>query len=465
MPRYASSSVQVARDQNRLDLRRILEALQRSDGSRKQELMNALRTAPLFRATNYASKGDSYRKADDCYLDSEGLHVYLDGNPDAWHLHREYEEDVRRLARTLGASEQVRAVCRTPYASGIVSVEDSWGWHVRGLDGFDPECHVQDLEWALEHMTLARSRFIWNKIAVEYATHLRGVKQTRSNEKYDWESETTLSPLGQALVTARWLPEKNGAAAAFRDPSAVALEELPEDFQRSSRVAKALGMQSDERQEAAEILGVSVDEVDLARRLKEHPEYYHRVVEWLAKQEGTEFPVRVVRDRELRKRKIIEQTKTTMTKERQRKDRRVRTSEDRPAIRLDLMSMYTNTAGEMVCQLCHEVMPFRKPDGQFYFEAVELLSTLDLEMDQMYLAMCPTCAAKYKIFVKDRADEMERVRGQILRCNPENAGQLEIVVDLGQHETPGTIRFVEPHLMDIQTILETVPPGRQATSV
>lgn len=47
----------------------------------------------------------------------------------------------------------------------------------------------------------------------------------------------------------------------------------------------------------------------------------------------------------------------------------------------------------MICQICQKEMPFKKKDGHYYFEAIELLNDLDREMEEFYIALCPLCAA------------------------------------------------------------------------
>jgi hypothetical protein len=57
---------------------------------------------------------------------------------------------------------------------------------------------------------------------------------------------------------------------------------------------------------------------------------------------------------------------------------------------------YTNHLRQMVCQGCHGKMPFSLPDGSPYFEAAECLGSLGKEQAENHLALCPTCAAKWR---------------------------------------------------------------------
>ncbi len=102
----------------------------------------------------------------------------------------------------------------------------------------------------------------------------------------------------------------------------------------------------------------------------------------------------------------------------------------------------------MVCQICKEEMPFRKRDGNYYFEAVEALSKehFTKELEAQFLALCPVCAAMYKEFVKCDEDAMTDLKEKI--SNVENG---EVQLSLGKKKT--SIRFVETHYHDLKTII------------
>jgi hypothetical protein len=59
-----------------------------------------------------------------------------------------------------------------------------------------------------------------------------------------------------------------------------------------------------------------------------------------------------------------------------------------------LRDCYKNDVGEMVCQACHQRMPFNLPNGSPCFEAAELLPKASAELAENHLALCPTCCSK-----------------------------------------------------------------------
>jgi hypothetical protein len=116
--------------------------------------------------------------------------------------------------------------------------------------------------------------------------------------------------------------------------------------------------------------------------------------------------------------------------------------ESRTLARTYLEDHYTNPLGEMVCQGCHDKMPFNRPDGSPYFEAVECLDTLEKEQAENHLALCPTCAAKWR--------HANPVNDADLRVKLADAASPEIIVELA--EVPTRLRFTQVHLDDMRIV-------------
>jgi hypothetical protein len=98
-------------------------------------------------------------------------------------------------------------------------------------------------------------------------------------------------------------------------------------------------------------------------------------------------------------------------------------------------------------------MPFKKRDGNYFFEAVEVFSKdhFPKEYEAQFLALCPLCAAKYKELIKLDANALENLKSSLT-----NTSDLEIPLTLG--DETANIRFVETHISDLRTILREVSP-------
>ena len=201
------------------------------------------------------------------------------------------------------------------------------------------------------------------------------------------------------------------------------------------------------REHASE-LGVTLEDIEF---LKRHPDEFARLKAAIAsKKEKPIFPTRKVTNLERRQERLKEQLTDAPEKNYEERERSVRITRGAIDPSLWLREQYTNDAGQMVCQICKEEMPFKKRNSkEDYFEAVEALSRdhFPKEHEAQFLALCPLCAAMHTEFVKRDESAMSNLRQALL-----NSDQPEVSVSLGGIQT--SIWFVENHFHDIKTILE-----------
>lgn len=94
----------------------------------------------------------------------------------------------------------------------------------------------------------------------------------------------------------------------------------------------------------------------------------------------------------------------------------------------------------MKCQICKHKMPFDLPNNHGpYFECVELFP----DINNAVLALCPTCAAKYKIFVKSNENMFQKLKDKFNTSMP----QSYVDITLGTENT--TIYFTNEHWWEI----------------
>ncbi|MCK5022158.1 MAG: hypothetical protein KAR54_02830 [Candidatus Pacebacteria bacterium] len=118
-----------------------------------------------------------------------------------------------------------------------------------------------------------------------------------------------------------------------------------------------------------------------------------------------------------------------------------------PITRTYLRDANINENEEIVCQICKNKMPFKKRDGEYYFEAVGAFSEPSIEHEAQYLALCPLCAAMYKEFIKRDDYAMREFKSKL--CDSD---ELEIPIRLSEVET--TVQFVDTHFIDIKQFLQ-----------
>lgn len=236
-------------------------------------------------------------------------------------------------------------------------------------------------------------------------------------------------------------------------PCDLTLDDLPKSFVRDERLADQLGMKKKLQEklveEAAKSFGFDSGEEakEMAELKRKDPEGYKNWRESNKSQPA--FPERATRAPERRQERIGEQYDNAPEKEYDQRERSVRTSRGEIDPTRQLREQYTNEDELMICQICEEEMPFKKRDGEYYFEAVEALSRdhLPKEHEVQFLALCPVCAARYKEFVKNDEDAMAKLHRAL-----KNSDELEVPLTLGELET--SIRFVEIHRLAMKTILK-----------
>ena len=294
-----------------------------------------------------------------------------------------------------------------------------------------------------------RSRYIWNKIAVPNSDCICGIVEESTLQTYAHSNkrEQTSEHFGELLCNTAWLPDKKDN---MHKPCELTLDDLPESFDRDEFLADNLGMKKDVVEELAKKIGVEVEDIELIRQNSEEFSKWKesvRVVNGIAK---PSFPKREVRDRERRKKGLLKQLRDAPKKEYLKKTKRVRDTQPDIDPATYLKNQYTNDLDQMICQICQEEMPFKKRDGEYYFEAVEAFSVYYFrkEHNAQFLALCPLCAAMYKEFVKRDKTALEN-----LYHNLKTSGDLEVSLKLEELQS---VKFVETHWRDMKTILEAM---------
>jgi hypothetical protein len=134
---------------------------------------------------------------------------------------------------------------------------------------------------------------------------------------------------------------------------------------------------------------------------------------------------------------------------------RVGLNEDQNYAREFLRGIYQNSDNVMTCQCCQEEMPFTYLDKWkscelHYFEAVQFADNIEKRLKEKYLALCPTCSAKYRHFRE--TDDISLKKIFIECCTSDGLAEIEIPVTLAGKAH--RLRFVDKHWRALKTILE-----------
>lgn len=448
LPKYNDSSYSVGIKEHIQDLVKIEKAYNTSGFEKRRRLVNTLRKTPFILAEG---ADRSYHKPAALYEQNKNLSMYFSGNDEIKFVKSGYKKASLELFKELGIRTTIKTNRRTADDKGYVVIASYKGCHIRGHNNFDPHIEVEGLEYALKNPEKDKSQFIWNHIVIPNASCIEGQLEKCTRQSYSGSTiETITSNFGQMLKDIEWLPGFDGA---FYKPSQLRINDLPESFIRESVLVQKLGMKTDIDKNIVEKIGISTEDVYFIK------EYSERFKEWkesmLKENNKSSFPKKRVKDSGRRQEKIIEEIKSAPNKEFDIRERSVKksTSKDEHS---SLRAKYTNEDHEMFCQICKKVMPFKKRDGEYYFEAVEFLSSkyFEKELEAQYIALCPLCAAMYKEFVKRDEEAMDSLKNNML----ESDDCLEFSLSLGEVAT--SIQFVETHYSDLKAIIKEITATR-----
>ena len=194
----------------------------------------------------------------------------------------------------------------------------------------------------------------------------------------------------------------------------------------------------------------SEDELTRALEFKALPKSEQERILSEAKQrlsEPIELPERPLRNPELRHDRIVADLQATPQKASTVRERSIQTgvNEAKVEAKAYLRDQYTNSKGQMICQVCKDELPFKLANGAYYFEAVELMEDAEKRYRATYLALCPNHAAAYQ-YANAQKNSMSEAVATAVSC--------EVEIALGGRET--TIYFTQTHLADAKACLGAV---------
>jgi hypothetical protein len=495
LPGYRRMDVQdLEPEQHDADIERIAQALAQATSDRRQHLREQLQDTAFVIGENANDGHQRLMKPEQLYELTDDLQMYFDGNPEAWFLSSRYTPRIA-LFRGLGVRQLVHVNARPANHLGYAVLADEWGWHKRGLDGFDPHATIDGLEFAISHPNDQRSQFIWNTLLAPNKHLLAGIVETSTRQEFSYSTqEPKTSPIGDLASSEAWLPGHDGA---FRCPCDLALDDLPPAFRRDQALATALGMIQPVVEQASRELNVPAH---VLRALSEDPALVEMIEKQLAgradpsdgataqwpkaddearpsdeagdldystellaafdkvaghRREGAEGDAVLsdgqVRNPEFRRERIREEIEEEQQGEPALQDRfrrvpqRVWGAKDN-AVRQFLFEQYGGK-----CQICGYT--FRKRDGTPYFEGLYLVSRRHarwVDRPGNVISLCATCCAKLQ---HGSVEADPDIVSQIEQWRTRKEGGSDSSLKLRLCGDDVQLRFTEKHLLDLQEIV------------
>jgi len=361
------------------------------------------------------------------------------------------------LKRFVKFAESVGAQTRLQIVQVRCDSNPQYG-HLRGVGGerytspINRDYTVIGLDRILAKPTLAISRLVWRTMSSlpTQTAYLRATFQKSES----WGPRQADSQLVHLLRTAAWIPQGD---SLFVRPKEASRELLPEGFAFDSGWPwlRLIGFGEDvakksEEHRQREVLAREMGFADNAslERAKRFtalpPEEQERLLASRRETQAILLPENIPSNPDRRAERVG--TGAAQAPERQAEERTRSVSVGIDDVKLEagqyLRQQYTNVDGDMICQVCKTVLPFKLDDGTEYFEKVEFLPELRLRHYQNYLALCPNHAAMFQYANGSSAS---------LRDSIAALAENELSTVLAQTET--TIYFTRTHIADLKEVI------------
>lgn len=293
------------------------------------------------------------------------------------------------------------------------------------------------------------------------------------------------SELRNILVESKWVAQEDNGKIKFVTPAEAYNDKLPESYRNRTsynlsnwferlefgkeekeneaeyqRKLEEERKQQEELSKLSESVGVSLDTLsELAQAQKEGLLTGDDILGLInskrrAKQNKDEFDFNNSQD--LDEDRVSEKAKDNYDDaddiETEKRERSVRTSNSgiKDSAKSKLRNRYTNTLnGNMICQICQNPMPFKDKADNDYFVARQLFSSkiFEKEMDENYIALCPTCDAKYKVYMAQDDEKQNELKQDVIESKAE---QTEFDIEL---DDDYKIYFNKQHIISLYSCL------------
>lgn len=504
---FSKNDAQAIKDERKRDnLQHKIEALTEKDdviAITKQVIayVNANKNKELSLNLNVPfilSKSGKLAKPSECYLDSPYLETGLSC---AEHIHHKiainkiYKDKLN--TKELDSFIEILIKYEVFHSLVITGIKDLRGnkeyyklitrpWSVARETCSDrKDWIIKDLSLYLALKNRNIALLVWTTIMSErtYSHWYYYINYDKTVAYRQWQqSEFTKSEsqVVQILRDTAWLPDIDGN---YRKPSELSPDSIDKAFHIDSDspflAAIEFGKEENERRKqleeeerhrtaeyqqkecAAKTLGCS----DMA----EFEEIKRKAAEFdRAEAEGrimpemqVEEPTANTNNPNKRTTAAIETTTNAPDRTYEQKNRSVRISKTRSEATTMLRTLYTNPDNKMICQCCGKELPFKKKNGEYYFEAIELDNPggefFTKETMYPYIACCPNCAAMFNEHIvhcsssENRiADLLNKIETESTIKKPNGNEAIQIIMD----GKIFNLTFVQKHIVDIRAAIK-----------
>lgn len=382
---------------------------------------------------------------------------------ESYALNKRYHDCGIKPERLAKFAAAVGAQTRLEIKEVDCSSNPQWE-HLRMVSGdrntspINKDFQIPGLKEALGNLTIPLAKLVWNRMislptfnSLKYPNCL----QARYQKNQSNGSRAADSQLVHSLKSASWVPQGDGV---FVRPAEALRDHLPDGFAfdagwqwlKAINFGQEAAQKTEEhrhKREIAKQLGFDdAETLERARRFSElPPEEQERILSDMERRQSAALPDHETTNPERRAQRVGMQA--TDAPERQSEERTRSVPLGLSLVKEEaaqyLRQLYTNNEGDVICQVCKDVLPFKLADGSYYFEKVQFLSELQKHHYQNYLALCPNHSAMFR-HANGSAEFLREMFTEL------DGNQLELVLA----NKDESIYFTKTHIVDLKAVIE-----------
>jgi len=440
LPKYNDKFSTISPSEHSADIRTIMQFLKYSFGNDRDEVIDRIKSTPIFLAKgNNGTK--PYIIISSLYIRTKYLESYFPDAEDVFYIDEPNldHDDYSNLTK-IGLSWLPR------------KYKDGSNYKLHGLTNFLKKINETSLSFS-EKKELAK--ILWYLLG-----KLINKEPSFFSNNSNYNSKRSPTFFFDQLRGYKWLPTIN---ETLESPKNVSKNTICEEFRGDIKLLEefdipekdSAAIEEEHRKELADRLGIPLEYVDF---IKDHPDDFKQFLQDIVRKEKKiNFPVNPIKNKETLSKRMQSEIDDADNKKYEIRERSVRITRpniDQKTFLEDNYSIKTDNGEKIVCQICKEIMPFKKRNGKDYYEAVEALprSYLTIERHEQYLALCPECSAWYNEYVLHNEKAYKELALHIQQT-PTNSEGIEINIPCG-FDNWMTIKFTEMHLFRLQEILK-----------
>ena len=236
IPKYQNKKY-ISEPEHLKDIEYIKKTILSDNSEEVKELIAELKSLEFLYGFNKFSKKRLLKSSEDLYLgrdytESDSLETFFDDNPEVFFLDKIYLGLLNRnILIKLGCMDRVKVYYREPNWEGHIRLYSDFGYHERGLDGFDPDCDIDGLTFAIDNINLSISLILWEYLR-KYHNSIRGAIESSKRQDFSRSSkEEKFSKMGFILFHSAWLFGKDNKPYK---PSEILLSDLHDSYNKEN---------------------------------------------------------------------------------------------------------------------------------------------------------------------------------------------------------------------------------------